>query len=244
MTEQLSTIARTFPVDHRWDRSRDVGARSRTPAPGPESELIEEFLQSMEIRLAPGTAVTVYRETALECGFPDVVLVQWRWRQTRRWPQARASLLVSDYKVLQFLQHFDCVTKSDLATRFGRSIMAAVERLVDADVVTTTTNLVRARPLRHTYAVQRIIAIEAKLRDGAGALKQAQRNFWFATDSWILWHDDFYSPSVEQRAAAQSIVTVHPNEHLIELTDLCTPRFPRSYAAWLFNDWSWRRYNL
>jgi hypothetical protein len=97
-----------------------------------------------------------------------------------------------------------------------------------------------ARPLSHSFAVRRIIAVEAKVAEWAAALDQASLNTWFASESYVLVP---HVPRGERLLAAAKSLGVGVwarNSKAKYAVSTSSANLPRSYASWLFNEWVWR----
>ncbi|MEO1129870.1 MAG: hypothetical protein AAFX05_09230 [Planctomycetota bacterium] len=228
-------------VDAAWQLSRSVGVPTRGLTPGPEEELLNDFLGEAVFKIDRGCIATVFREPQLECGTPDAVITVWRPSVATGWPDERSLLTEKDYQFLQFLHYVDEIDVELARTRLGRGFGSRLDRLEAAGVVIRRGDRWRARSLRSTFAVTRVIAIEAKMRDWRRALAQCHRNSWFASDLWMLLPDGGSLDSVWGSASLQGIEVLSPDEGVLDLRGR-GELYPRSYASWMLNDWSWRRW--
>ncbi len=95
----------------------------------------------------------------------------------------------------------------------------------------------RIRSLRSCFAVQRIIAIEAKIDNWRRALRQAAMNLWFASSSFVLLPPSRKTDEVESHAEQLGVkIWTHGSTFSVTGSNVG----PRSYASWLFNEWAWR----
>jgi hypothetical protein len=87
------------------------------------------------------------------------------------------------------------------------------------------------------FAIRRIIAIEAKISEWRAALDQAFVNTWFTPESYIL------VPMIPKGAMLFDAAIQRGIGVLSKERPCLVPRKlgrPRSYASWLFNEWTWR----
>ena len=158
------------------------------------------------------------------------------------WPAARADLTPDDIKVLQFLTTAGRVLRAEISPGTSPARRArSLDRLAAADVVTISPRWISCRSLRDIFAVSRIIALEAKISDWRNGLRQAFLNTWFASESFLLL------PRVSERSQVM-VEAERVGVGVVDATQRLTAphvaprrdRLPRSYASWLFNEWSWR----
>jgi hypothetical protein len=215
-----------------------VGTSFRRQRGGPERALIDWFLGSSPVRVPSGCRMTIFQEPRLESGFPDLVIVFWRERRTWEWNPARAKLKSEDIRLLHFLHHNGPAIVPFLARFFDRSVAAQLDRLEEAKVAFFRSGTWRVRPLNKIFAVQQIIAIEAKIDDLRGGLHQAVLNTWFASNSYLLTPHVPRSEDFLGRASALGVGLWSRKRGIVQ--EPIAGIVPRSYASWLFNEWVWK----
>jgi len=215
-----------------------VGVSFRKPRTGPESELVQWFLNNPSVTIPRGCHMTIFQEPRIESGYPDLVVVQWREGRTLDWRPERLKLKAGDIRILQYLSYAGPASQCSLKTLFGRDTTSRLERLLDADVIHFRSGIWKARPLKNTFAVQRIIAIEAKMEDIRGGFQQALLNTWFASLSYLLTPHVPRNEGFMVRAAALGVGLWSQKAGVVHEPEAAP--VPRSYASWLFNEWVWR----
>lgn len=215
-----------------------LGMSFRKPKTGPESELVQWFLNDSPVAVPRGCQTTIFQEPRLESGFPDLVIVQWRETRTLDWKPERLKLKAEDIRILHCLSNAGPLSECSLKALFGRDAKCRLERLLDADVIYSRSGMWKARPLKNIFAVHRIIAIEAKMEDIRGGFQQALLNTWFASLSYLLTPHVPRSEGVMVRAAALGVGLWSQKAGVVHAPDAAP--VPRSYASWLFNEWVWR----
>ncbi len=224
-------------------RSLGLGAGSRSVTPGPEQELVEWFLREHRFRVGRGREVMVFREPRMESGFPDLVFAVWRPSVAKHWPASRADLRPHDLRVAQHLVTEGPGDISELAEIFPRrSLDRSLRRLRSGEMVRgTLAGRWSARPISKIFAVERLVAVEAKIDKWHDALNQAALNRWFASESYLLL------PRLTNHglvaAAEQHSIGVWARDKGVEpfvRPDSGAADLPRSYGSWLFNEWVWR----
>lgn len=233
-----------FLVDSSHDHSSiegGLGLRFRGPVAGPEQALVETFLHTATIRLLPGRSLTVFAEPAMDTGFPDLVAVVWRRELARGWTSERERLRAMDLRLLHLLATQGAMELSFLHKVFQRGLNAMLMRLEEAGVVTVGKEKCRARSTSSIFAVERIIAIEAKVSATQRALEQACANTWFSSESHAL----FPRPRTAERlmGVASSLgvgLLGFEDDRVARVCEASVRAVPLSYGSWLFNEWTWR----
>lgn len=222
-------------------RPDPLGARYRRVSAGPEADLIAKFLAHPPILVPPGCRLTVFREPALESGFPDLVAVIWKPCVTRTWPTTRTALTIADFRMMQHLLRSGGMALTSLMDVFGRDGLRSLARLEANAMVRSQGSWRAARALGGIFAVREIVAVEAKMTAWSSALEQASLNRWFASKSYVLVPQLPKDPSVLETARFRGIgIWVMQNDRARRELQAASAKQPVSYASWLFNDWVWR----
>lgn len=235
-------IAGMMPVEviDSSTASRCPGLTARKERPGPEQELVNWFLGDDRFRPRDGNFLTVFREPRLDFGVPDIVFVEWSGRAIEGWPIERSELQVSDLKLVHFLSTRKSSSFAELESLFTSDLYARLERLVKGGLIQQTRVSVRIRPLSKIFAVRRLIAIEAKIKEWSSVISQARMNTWFAFESYVLVP---HVPSVSwfQTTADQLGIGIWAQERgHVAAAQRSSYLSPKSYASWMFNEWAWR----
>lgn len=235
-------------VDSLVDSSNDdlsptgeLTLRFRGPVAGPERALVETFLNTATIRLLPGRSLTVFAEPALDTGFPDLVAVVWRRELARGWSADRERLRAMDLRLLHLLATQGAMDLSFLRQIFRRGLNAMLTRLEEAGVVTIGRERCRARSTSSIFAVERIIAIEAKVSATQRALEQAYANTWFSSESHALLPRPRAGERFMGAASSYGVgVLGFEDDRVEKVCEASVRAVPLSYGSWLFNEWTWR----
>lgn len=197
---------------------------------------MDEFLQSFPLRPPPDCRVAVLREPVLESGIPDLVIVFWRPDVAKRWTPARWVLTKQDLLILQFLLSSGPIHHRDVIERFGSRSRRSIERLIDARMAREGRGILRAIAPRVTFAIRRIVAIEAKISRSQAVLDQALLNTWFTAESYVLLSSKVVEERFLARAREVGIGVLRPKDTLLRPRAVARTDQPRSYASWLFNE--------
>lgn len=217
-----------------------LGATRSPHRPGPESELVDWFVESASLKPPRGCCATVFREPRLASGSPDLVVVYWSRKAAESWRDSRECLSDSDIRMMQYLVQHGRATLDDLQQVFPRNVEASVQRLHDAGMVCRSAGGWRPRSLSRCFAVRDIIAIEAKISSWASAVEQAFLNTWFASKSYVLMPRVPRGDRLLTEAASRGLgVWTREDGRQLEPAG-SDGSLPLSYASWLFNEWAWR----
>jgi hypothetical protein len=217
-----------------------LGGFSRAYRSGPESDLVNWFIEQMPLAIPRGCRATVFREPKLTSGFPDLVVVTWRERITKQWQNDRLKITDAELRLLNHVVRSGRCTNEDLELHFEGNISRRTERLVSAGLLRNVSGGWKARSLSASYAVEDIIAIEAKINDWSSVLSQAYVNKWFASQSYVLVPNMPRSEKVIAEAASLGIgIWTKQKGCCLEPTSNMS-QLPISYASWQFNEWIWR----
>lgn len=215
------------------------GPSFRDSEDGPEDALVDDFLGRV-----PSTQgryeLTKFQEPQLGAWFPDLVIVFWEPEIANYWPSARRQLCGRDFRILQCLRGLGQAGTHTLSRFANYDITSSLERLLEADLIFQASHTWRPRSVRDSFAVSRLVAVEAKIKNWKKGLTQARRNRWFASESYLLLDRLPTSTDVVQQVQSHDVGLLTCEGHLSE--PVVTPvrrDLPRSYASWLFNDWAW-----
>jgi len=218
-----------------------LGFRLRTRVVGPEQELVDQFLSQQVFCLPPGRRLLVIPQPAVETGFPDLVAVVWRPSATKDWKRERLALVPQDIQLLHLLSSTGWTQLDFLGTLFHRGFHQSLDRLAAADLILVGSNKCRSRSLKQTFAVERIIAVEAKVAWWRRAVEQARNNLWFSSESHVLLPEKRSMRSLVAEIDTLGIgVLGQRAEDTSQHKEPEVQRVPASYGSWLFNEWAWR----
>lgn len=226
----------------------DIGLLSRNGTGGPEADLVEAFKNYIprSFRWQKGH-VAVFREPQLETGFPDLVAVQYLPNVFNAWSKVRSKLRPLDLKVLHHLLRVKAADSTALFSTLGidaRGLLAALERLLDADMITRARHAWTPRPLRRLFGLLSIVALEAKMKNWGDAFKQAHLNQWFASESYILSPVEKPRRTVLERSQRTGVgIFLLNGTNVRRLKSAQKHRIPASYGSWMFNEWIGRHLN-
>lgn len=226
---------------HKIRHKVGLGFRNRASIDGPEQELVNAFLEREEFKLQRGRQLTVFSQPAVETGYPDLVAVVWRPKVARTWNQERLKLQRQDLKLLHFLTATGWVERSFLKDLYPKGLKQSLRRLELSDLVICRTHKCRARSLSKIFAVEQIVAVEAKISSWRKATKQASNNLWFSSQSYILLPSDRLHHNLLSELNPLKVGVLGQGEDgIMQKKEAATQPVPASYCSWVFNEWVWR----
>jgi len=226
----------------------EIGISARTQIEGPESVLLNEFVEQHLCQL--GTLkkhYALFYEPLLPTGYPDLVIVTYKPHKYESWTEERAKLGVLELKLLHHLYFVGGSTSSSMEQQLGlesRLLLRILERLLDASLVRRAKQQWIPKPISVSYGISNIKTIEAKISDWRSAISQANMNRWFSSESCVLFPISNPSAQVITRAKAKGIGIYSMPSGARAKTIQKPERFgglPISYASWLFNEWIGRQ---
>lgn len=221
-----------------WSTMANAGVlRVRRQTAGPENDLVENAIRFGLLR--GKTSPLVVREAAIGTGFPDVVAAYPTSKSLR---VERPPLGVDHLRLLQFLWSYEGATTLAAAQtllRLGpRTLRRIVDELSEQRAIRVTGENVRAYRNADTFAVSRIVAVEAKISKWQDALMQAAGNAWFASHSYILLPSWRLGDIAAVHARTLGIgVLVLEDDRVATVEPARTRPIPASLGSWIVNEW-------
>ena len=219
-----------------------IGLVARNGTAGPEANLVEAFKSYVPacFRWKIGD-VALFHEPQMETGFPDLVVVQYIPEAFTDWSARRSELRPLDLKVMHHLLHVRDADSRELIGTLGigaRALLAALERLLDANMITRSRSKWLPRPLKAVFGVRTIVAVEAKIKNWPGAFRQGQLNLWFASESYVLSPIEKPGRAALERSHRTGVGILLLNANRVRrLRSARKSRIPASYGSWVFNEW-------
>jgi len=227
----------------RSQEFRDIGLGLRFLAPvsGPEQEMVNDVLDTLRADVGRARRLTVFCQPSLETGFPDVVAVVWRPTVARTWSEEREHLQAAHLRLLHALAITGWTDIEFLEGVFRCRLGRTLDLLNDLGLVVRTAKRCRARSLPSIFAVDQIIAIEAKMSWWQRAVVQAGANVWFSSESHALLPAIPNSDALIETARRFQVgVLAFDASRPTAFCDAPQRPVPLSYGSWLFNEWVWR----
>lgn len=228
------------------ESAKELSLVLRQSTVGPELDIVLEFYREHLEDFATDADLTVFVEPKLESGFPDLVVVFWNKEMTERWTDHRSLLIQSDILLMHHLNLTGAVGTSELVKRFGKKKASeTMLRMEAAGVANVDSEGLISKPLNEVFAINRLVAIEAKVRDWKSGIDQAVRNTWFASESYLLLGFLPNSESLYENAKHFGVgILDHQSSFASPHLHSKVGPLPVSYASWLFNEWVWKHHRI
>lgn len=213
----------------------------RRQTPGPEIDLVYNYIDTNLPTVPDGAWRSIFIEPRLESGFPDIVIVQWDIATTEQWKATRKDLRKLDIRILHYLYTQGSTDSDGLKQLFRLPIDESLARLHDANVISKVARTWRLKSIKKIFAVQKLIAIEAKITEWRRGLQQAIQNTWFASESYLLLPNLPRNTLLVANASTFGVGIITSKRSIDDsIVSAKRERIPVSYASWLFNEWAWR----
>lgn len=218
-----------------------VGLSLRKPTEGTEYKMVQEYVHSQLIsHIKTGEQKVILLEPQLDSGFPDIVIVYFEPEVARNWSIKRLKVNKLDLRILHYIFSEKDVDNSALENIFPGDFYKSIRRLLSAELVHYQSGKLQAKPLEEIFAIKRLIAIEAKVKNWQEGLHQAIQNTWFASESYLLLPKLPSNSELIQGAKSFGVGIVTTHCSLVESRLLpSVGKLPKSYVSWLFNEWVW-----
>lgn len=227
-----------------WHSVPDIGYFARTATKGEEYDLVMDYVRFLKKKYEGLKCknVAIFVEPQIESGYPDLVIIEYYNSPTQYLKESREKITHSDLKILMEIQLHNSISLRELSRLLGYSLVEiekSISLLKTCGLVhlSPKSNYVRKVSIRKWCRISRIIAVEAKIDKWADALFQAQKNLWFATDSYILINKNSCSDYMRNKCKDEGIGIVLSNGSFHTFLRSSHATFPLSYASLQFNEW-------
>ena len=213
---------------------------------GPENDLVNKFLKHYrKLFKTKGLEVTVLQEPFAEIGIPDILLVVWDKAARDAWHPDRNILQKDDIKILHFISGFGRrgVTIEGLCQSLSydcNQVMKTVERLLRADIIAGSGNLIRIKNFKKHFFIRQIISIEAKMNNWREAMQQAQLNQNFSSHSYVLLPEKKITSDILSACDKKMGVLSFGSKPVL-MKRAIKSKLPGSYYSWMLNEYVGRQ---
>jgi len=232
----------------------DIGYYVRTTTAGKELDMVERYVDYIteHYKKLKAKNAAIFIEPQLESGYPDIVIAEYYDKRndllsqcdpSNDWNDGRFKLTTSDLKILYYVQSNKGVSKEDISKYLGFSkneINTSLERLYSCGLIQHTsrvTDTVRQVRLDKYCTITNLIAIEAKINKWGEAIRQAENNRWFASESYVLMNKTSISKNNYNRCQKLGLGIILVNGKIENNLKSDRRKFPISYGSLLFNEW-------
>lgn len=235
INENVIIISNSFPK---------IGYFARTATQGPEYEMVKKYVNHLVTKYSKlkKKKAAIFIEPQLDSGYPDIVVIEYRNLPDIEWVTIRDTLNTTDFKILFFIQTHSCLTLNDIIVTLGfsyDSTLKALQKLKNSGLIryNEKSNRINHIKLSSISRINKIIAIEAKIDKWSEAIKQANNNIWFSTESYILMNKETCSKSIMELCKSTGTGVILINGKIKKVLGSVVRPFPVSYASLQFNEW-------
>lgn len=204
-----------------------------------EKDLVDSFFyNSLPYRLFKKNTIAL-EEPNLPVGFPDIVLCTLQ----DNFQEIISREYILDYHQLKLL-HYIYLSKGVSLDTIEKKLLFSssfvnnnIDSFLSKGLVKLDENTVRLNPLDEIFVIDRIVAIEAKLTNWKKVIDQANRNRWFASESYILMPPKMNFKKVMKESRKRGIGILTPrldSNHILLKSD--KSNIPKSYGSWIVNE--------
>lgn len=219
---------------------------SRPTTDGKELQMVNKYVKYLIKRYQKNKnrSISIFMETKIESGYPDLVVVEYNLDKFNDFYKRKQHLEIQDLKILFECMRLNSCSINDLVELLGftkKNTEDSIKKLFDYGLIcNSNTQKIKVIKLMKQNHIK-IIAIEAKIDKWSEALKQASRNTWFATDSYILLNKETCNNNIITECKSRGIGIILVNGKVSKPLKSETKKFPISYGSLLFWEWIVRR---
>lgn len=232
----------------------DIGYYVRTTTVGKELDMVERYVDYManHYKKLKYKNAAIFIEPQLESGYPDIVIAEYYDKRNaantsadslENWNDGRFNLTNTDLKILYYVQSNKGSTKEKIRNYLGFSkeeIDTSLERLNSSGLIQQLPNLsdkIRQVQLDKYCTITNLIAIEAKIDKWGEAIRQAENNRWFSSESYVLMNKTGISEANYNKCLGLGLGIILVNGKIEKHLKSDRRKFPISYGSLLFNEW-------
>lgn len=222
----------------------EIGYIARTSTQGQELEMVNKYVSFLinKYKNLKNKKAAIFIEPQLDTGYPDIVIVEYYSMPPLIWDPKRSNLTVNDMKILHYIQTGCGNNIENISDKLGYPVWAvekSVMRLGKLGLihVSKSHNYVRNTRLSSYCRISKIIAIEAKVDKWKEAIRQANNNIWFATESYVLMNKETCSSQIVDSCKSKGVGVIIVNGSIKKALHSAKRTFPVSYASLQFNEW-------
>ncbi len=221
-----------------------IGYTARTVTLGKEFDMVEKYITHIKEKYSKlkSKKAAIFIEPQIDTGYPDIVIIEYYTLQEKSWNMDRESLNNTDYKILFYVQLHKNLSIQEICSTLGFSYEVTLNSLLKLDRcslvhMSTSKNYVRNVVLNTYFRISKIIAVEAKIDKWQEAIRQANNNIWFSSESYIMMNRGSCSEHILEtcKQLGIGIILVNGKNETILKSD--KRKLPVSYASLQFNEW-------
>lgn len=221
-----------------------IGLIARTITKGNEYDMVYRYIKHImeKYENLKDKHIAIFVEPLIDTGYPDIVIVEYYVSRNLLFNENRLKLSIQELKLLFHIQKNKNTSLLEIERLLGfplDEVKKSVLKLESCDLVHVSKkgNYVRNIPINSYSRIKKIISIEAKLDKWSEAIKQAERNTRFATESYILMNKGCCSNSILSKCKELGIGIILVNGAIQTKLKSEKRSFPVSFTSLVFNEW-------
>lgn len=212
---------------------------------GPEADLIESFISTINISLITQNNrcdLLVLKETCISANYPDLVLILLNRSKLDYWNEKRLLLKKNDIKILHHL-YLSNKKRSigDLVFELGfneKDLNKILRRLYNAEMILEVGDCFIIKNIDQLFFISDIISIEAKIKNWKDAFRQAELNYLFSSESYVLLPEKILNDKViSHNTSIHQVGIIGINNYKNYIVKKSQKnKIPASYYSWVLNE--------
>lgn len=224
--------------------SPKIGYFARTTTQGPEYEMVKKYVKHLISKYSKlkSKKAAIFIEPQLDSGYPDLVIIEYHKLPDTEWISVRDTLNTTDFKILFFIQTHSHLIFDEIIEMLGFSretTLKSLQKLKSSGLIRYNEKSKKINHIKLSLIsrINKIIAIEAKIDKWSEAIKQANNNIWFSTESYVLMNKETCSKSIMESCESTGTGVILINGEIKKVLSSDVRAFPVSYASLQFNEW-------
>lgn len=224
-----------------------IGYFARTTTKGQEFDMVKKYISFIVKKYSKlkRKEIAIFIEPQIYTGYPDIVIVEFYPLKNDIWDEQRRTLTITDIKILFYIQTQKNASIDSIIENLGYSldvVNKSIKKLYSCKLVhlSKSQKYVRNTKLENYSKIRKIIAIEAKIDKWQEAIRQANNNVCFSTESYILMNKESCSKKIIDTCKEIGIGIILVNGKIQTIQKSTERTFPVSYASLQFNEWIMR----
>jgi len=173
-------------------------------------------------------------------GYPDLVFLAWNKKINKLWVEERNKLTLNDIKVAQHLYNSN-TEKSlySIAKELGfsdRQIHNILYKLYAAGIVEYKKDLWALKEIKNVFFIEKIVTIEAKLKNWRRALLQASSSEYFSSEVFTLFPDNIINENLINSYSNTNVGIISYGQNYRIVKPANQKSLPITINGWLFNE--------
>ena len=220
-----------------------------TTTKGEEYDMVKQYIKKLifHYNKLKKKRAAIFIEPQIETGYPDIVIAEFHSAFPIK-NEYRDLLTTEDLKILFHIQQKRKITSGQIEEDLGYPvsvIKSTIKHLKLANMIRTSDkgDIIQSISLKKYYGINKIISIEAKLNKWSEAIRQAENNIWFSSESYVLLNKTKCNDSIQKKCIESGVGIILVNGKIQTCLKSEKRNLPVSYASLQFNEWIYRYFS-